>query len=889
MSTSELNSNSKHLACSTESQTTSSSKSLEPITCLIQSFDYNETSHNSRNNKNKLIDGSKFPSLSKALLPIFNGHRNQKNKNYKENKHYLDLKKNFNANLENPIIKKSILMFSKKLIKHVEVDQIDLISTLIGKIIFLSDYHLSELNQCLDGNQLHQSMLHIDQLFRKILNQRIHEVEDWIKTQERIDPQEAHILSHNRVPVELAKLLITKNGLLNQQLISPLIAIFKEPSSDEPRPFKKNLVHKLEFLENSKAAAELLNSIKLCRQRKSSAQQIVKTVLKLPQHQKLTHTHAKQAALAAFLSHFRQPISGSCFANSLTIQLLSSRFLHCLGDFKNLLSTNTLTRKVHDQTMFFPFILTLHHHEINKEIKIWPNGMINPQSYIWEDPGLQSLCLAYDLNPAKSFISKALDLANQPQEKTFTIKEILSAIVSLAKKSHLTIDLANAYMMYESEKTNLLLQAWNNAIAGMAEADNSSMIKSSVIRSTLRALNVNFNTVHVSPEEILAKKKKFLTFLEKHLSEQIQFLYDANLSENRNASGFILYDKNHSLMPHKWIRVDSAEAFQNFIRSLVIQFKKTISSSDRLFINMLETFKQYVKDRSFLERLLNEYNYPLDREKTPLEELKTLKYTPWSTLSGNNALKVIQIYFEKNRFPAQTTLTPLNAHELLTKIIEIGKKELIAPKTFPLYPVRTLGLHSFSLVLWHPSLTQLLKADNPEQWVKEHLIQIGNHIANSPIKKETQSSIFELCRKKIVSLASLKAFEQAIADFNADLTHCQFRERLLSEIQKLDLKSDSSAEWIIDTLIFDHLPDDSKALLWKNAIHFADTNWCYGASDIYFCFVVNPGTGKLEVWESLNQEKILKPLDQKPWLSNRQWEFLSHPHHYLRQDEDLAA
>jgi hypothetical protein len=78
---------------------------------------------------------------------------------------------------------------------------------------------------------------------------------------------------------------------------------------------------------------------------------------------------------------------------------------------------------------------------------------------------------------------------------------------------------------------------------------------------------------------------------------------------------------------------------------------------------------------------------------------------------------------------------------------------------------------------------------------------------------------------------------------------------------------------LLDTYLFQNLPDVQKMLLREAAVHFADTNWAEGINDIHFCFTVNPGNGHLEIWAVHDNNSQFQALDQRLWLKNREWEF----------------
>lgn len=848
---------------------------LEPITFLKSSLDSQSTAWPFSKKVTRLNSSNSIP-FNKENLYFLKDEKSTPKLSYQKNKHYLILKNHLKGKIKSPAQKKNILAFVKLVISHFEEKQKEAVTDIIGQIIFLTDRHFQRLVDCLELKDLEKSITNIQKLFQGHLDIRVKKVEDWIKRQETLEAHEAQIFSHNRIPVEISEFILTKQGLLNQALIPHIISVFND-SEKETDSFKQNLLRKLLFLKNSEKASQLIQSINLSPRLHSPARQVIRTVLKLSNQTTLTHTHAKKAALAAFLSHFRQPVSGGCFANSLSIELLSSKFLSCLNDFKQLLYTNTLTRVVKSQKRVFPFLISTHYHDLDKTLEIDPSGKVNGKGFIWEDPGIESVCKALKIESSKAKIIEALKLKKNAGIVTYTMREVLTRLGDYSTRRR-KLSVSQVYGLYESKKTNLLLQAWNNAIAGMAEADDGSMIKSTVIRSVLFALNINFTSPFIPYEKMHTYKKKLMDFLENELSTRIQFLYDANIANEHHSPGFILYDRNQSDAFHRWDRVDSEQSFQKFLKSVLDHYDQTISD-DKIARCLTRGLKRYVETNTFIERLLHDYHASWlgshDKKKEELE------FTPWKTLSGNNALKVIQIYFEKEQLPRQKAILPKSAPALLKELIDYGRQFLINPKTFPLYPVRVLGLHSFSLALWHPSLTRLIRSTNADEIIAQHQSLIKNEITEVAIELPIQKAIIDTLKSNPLFKETSIQSKEFI--FPEPITYKAFRALLLDQISH-SAPELTAMEWVIDTVIYGQMPEIKKQILLDTAITFADTNWNYGSSDIYFCFVTNPFTGKMELWENLSHDKLLQPLNQEFWLKNRTWEFLENPDQYFEEE-----
>lgn len=274
-----------------------------------------------------------------------------------------------------------------------------------------------------------------------------------------------------------------------------------------------------------------------------------------------------------------------------------------------------------------------------------------------------------------------------------------------------------------------------------------------------------------------------------------------------------------------------------------------------------------------------------------------MPYTPWITKSGNDTAKVLQIYLEKNLEDSVETFLPQSAEELLWKVIEIGRDATLNEKKAyqnnpqKLIPIRTKELHAFSLLLGHPTLAAACQQQGPpEEWINSQLIKPGQAIADTEFSDSMQLAVIDYCTREFLEESHHNDFKVEAMELNKPQTYYQFRNAILQILQRRQALTPAAEKRrirMLDTFLYQQLPETHKGHLEASAIHFADTNWGQGTHDLHFCFVFNPGTAKLEIWEGLDNGTHLSALDQNELLFTRIWEFYRHPEEVFPSNEEL--
>jgi hypothetical protein len=749
---------------------------------------------------------------------------------------------------------------------------------ILGKLLYLADI-MPRLDISLDN---YDSSIHwIYAEYHDRMNKIIESLSQHYINHKKTPIQSPEIALMTQMAIELSRIILTTKGAINFALIPSLIEYFVDEPI-HPLNHEINVIYTFKQLQESPAIREKIAKISKPDSLFSPSNLVIRSVLDLPETVLITDFHAQQTALSGLLSHVRQGADGSCFATPLVMGLLSSHLDRCLDDFASLLSSGKLTRKVHNVSKDFPFLLRMNNKSLNSEIILKRNGeIIQPdkvQAFLWEIPGFIKAYEALGVKNCVSNLKKIVTRLFENEEKhieskTVTVRHILQEIAKLeaSQQNKIGLIFSMAYFAFEGQICNPLLGVWENSIAGMSEGEEGSIVTSMIIKTTIDVLNQKMK--EIAPNEIQQRKniKKEIIDI---LRERIQLHYDpiihhATPSKDQHTTegAFVLYDKNENPQSASWIRVDNPQEFSAFVTRIIEKARLQASGKDgKIYNNLL----QYLKKEAFLQNVLSNYFNKYTKIPNSLSQHKKLKYTPWITKSGNNFSKVMQVYFE---FPEEfhsTIIATKNSQDLLLKLANYARSLPVKEQEkYKKNPVRCIlaripGVHAFSLMPGHPSFSNVWSSKcNLEEWINEKLIIPGKTISNSLIQNELRDKLIEFIQNNLVE----KALDYK-GQLKKNMTVQEFRNFV---VQKSDLSGKHLQ--LFDSYLYQQLPEEFQKVLSESAIHFADTNWSDGLNDLHFCFMANPGTGNLEIWAAHDDKSGMQALDQSLWLQD--WELFN--------------
>ena len=739
--------------------------------------------------------------------------------------------------------------------------------------------------------------------------------------------QDPNIALHTKIPFEIGRALLNETGTINTGIIDFLSDIFLTNDTC-PVNYEINLSHGLTLLQRSPKLRSEFEQIYAPNSPNSPSIPVIRATLGLSPYEEIGFFETRLTALIAILSHLRQGNDRSCFAVSLAIEILSSHLGFCMKDLRQLLVEGKLTRRVKEVKKDIPFMRKINDENLKNEVTFNRAGEIliqdQVQGTLWEAPGLNSAFQTLGAGDLKKIVQIFTEKHFSETEKESSKIEIRVLIMKLCEElilhnfsdSSLYDLYTEACFAFSSETTQPLLKIWENAIANISEVSDAGMIKSSILDSTLHAFYLSLQQSSVPPTPIL---EEFLQKFYQVLAKNIQLQYDPMVTQGQRIEdgepvewGFVLYSDQH--------QIKNENEFRQFLGDLLQNVKKSIKKENgskqnyNSFRQIIKILAEHLKSTKFILNLLSRYHpsnkkiiddLPHDRSLN----LKQLKFTPWLTQTGNNSKSLLEMYLESEKSISAERFIASGAQEALTNIIEMCKqmspqeKENYIQNPNKLTPLCILGKHRLPFMAGNLSLANAWQKECPTQvWIDNVVITPGERLAESPMNHETKENfIAELetlfprhFPQETIPLILERIYHiqgESLSDEEPQEVSIQdYRNQVLGACLEIGGLSKSAVERLtrqIDTALCSSLTPDLKKILTDSAVHFADTNWSKDIQDLHFCFAVNPGTGKLELWEIESDGTHLTALDQNYWFFNQKWEFLVMPEDLIPDDSTI--
>lgn len=709
----------------------------------------------------------------------------------------------------------------------------------LGKAIFLMDREPSVFARHFKKKEGLASWM--DQRVAKNFNCLLKELAQFKSLHEAAGLQAAEIAFSQRLPREVAKILITKSGCFNTALI-PAVREYFIPKETERLPaWIAHLKQMLDRLSHNAALRTHLCALQPPKNPLSRAAHLVRIGLELPLKTLIKETEVRIAALSGLLAHFRQEsLSECCFASHLVVEMLHRAPEKCLEDFAALLRQGSICRR----GVVYPFLLKGSREGLKRKVQV--------NEELGNIPGIRAVCLALGLES-----KEALQLACKHLSKEVAVEEVLVALSEAAEG--VTDAKEIAIFTFQSQLFCPIQRAWEYAVAGVGEGPHYSKILPAVTLAVQKAL-----TPFLKPSQPLSA-------LDVALAQRIRFLYDPCCT--KDSGGFVTYDASGSKDVASWKRVDNSKSFIAMTAAVARTVFKEIPEEGELVRRLVE--EQAARD------MLNTYR--LERGAPPIQRFqsKHLKFTPWINRTGADACDVWRGYrglgeCGKKEYVAKA----ITAEGLLIQLIQILRKlplqqRAAAQNPYELIPCRARDVHAFSLLPGHPSFVEAwTSATYPRAWVHHRLFIPGLKIAHMAIGERIGKRLLKRAQEVWVPQEEGENFLkdcQALS-FGSSVRH--FRSQLLKVIAPYAKEGREEMALQLDTYLYRSLSSKMRREIEESAVHIADTNWASSdkAEEMHFCFVVNPGTGFLELWLVEELGSGLRPLSQLQWVREKEWQ-----------------
>jgi len=720
----------------------------------------------------------------------------------------------------------------------------------VGKLLWIVDRDPTQIQKRKNPEDFLQW---IDQAFQSEITHLVNTLQKVVKTEKALGVQPAQVLEGTRIPIEISKFIITNTGAINTGLLKYMRHLF---TGDEEVVFNHDISIKqtMEMLLSSPTLRECFSHIKAPTNPSSRVGTLIRVSLGYEREAYISDTDTKRVAMAALLSHLRQYANRSCFAAFIAINMKQGYLEDCLVDLISILDNGHLSREVEGTTQHFPFLMKMSNASLGRPFVIDKFGHVirkgEIKGSIIQSSGLIAACQVMGIpEPEKALLQIAV-LHHGEITPKFIIEQLARCFAHPSQSQKL----AGKYyhegcFAYGSKETNPLLKVWVNTIAGMAEGQANCYLGSCLMKSTLQVFHQFLVKKH--PENYDNIEENIL----KELALSIRYMYDPSIGfvGSENDGGFVLYEVNRDSSRLK--RIDNAKMFRDFLERIVDNARKRL----KYRTSLEETFST----STVVKQIIEAYKKQIRGSYLDLDEADIVK--PWINLFGHNATTILQVYFENSESLNTYNIKPRNGYHLFKEILKMGKKlsqteiDALLENAYTLKPVRIVNYHAFSLILGHTSLREIWTVDKSiSSWLKKRLLIKGRKIASTAMSEGHR-----------------KRMERRIPDLKipAGLSPREFRKWYLTGVEN-DRKQIALD---LDKKLVETMDPEARAELNKTLVHFADTNLHSGVQDVHFCFLVNPGSGKVEVWQVNDDNNGLTPLDQRKICKKTHWEIYLDP------------
>ena len=726
------------------------------------------------------------------------------------------------------------------------------------------------------------------------------------KAHKKTGVQQADLAKKVASCVELARLAVTRLGILNTGILPSIQEHFLS-DLDASLNHDWSMAYGLKVLSESADLQAYLKSVRLPKCSQNPSLDLLKVTLGKSVKEKLSHADARIGVLSALLSHLRQGQAGSCFATFYAIGKMGSHLLQAAYELGELIQRGSIRRMFEGKEIDFPFLLKFSGESMDVPLLLSGNGVpLGHGTAIWEDPGIIAALNAVGKVDVKSVIQESIE-QHFSKEKSgrwrVTVRELLDTCINnliqkgTLKEEERVSSRRRMACAVESVLVNPILRAWENSLAGMAQADLGGFMRPMVLQSIL----VPFQRVIRNSGLPFTEKygKEFLNAIFNELMERVELIYDPQVqlqsagNDARSMQGaFVLCDKklvkatacnDLSHHPESWQRIESASDFQNFVMRTLDDVEKEGREKSAYSKAIFSRIRKYVSSQDFLRAALLTYDLSL-LPHLQEENWARLPIAPWSETRGGDSEFLLEVAL--NRRPEMLSLKPKSTSELLVGLLSWVKdapkelREAYRENSKAGFPVRLKGVHAFSLLLGQTALSLPEDHDwSPEEWVKIHVEQAGRALASSKVSKLMRKHLIQhmkllmtLGEKDLEKAREKKAEFESQANALPDLLSItEFRTYLLEILEKVGVKDISSLRRNLDDAVLRNLTKKQREELIQSSLCFADLNWSKGLSDLHLCAAVNPGSGELELMQVTDSGQGLRVIDQSKWLLSSEW------------------
>ena len=715
--------------------------------------------------------------------------------------------------------------------------------------------------------------------FAAALKRMIHSLHSFRNYEDRSGLEDASISFSMRLSREISIGLLTEGGKLNIGVI-PYIKAALFPEGKKLRSYETIICRVLGQIDSS--WQPLLDGVVKPNPEASASESLIRADLNLNSHVPLTDLHAKQAVLAALLSHHSQGPMGDCFSVSLGMKLQDEFLKNALRQYGELIQYGSIGKLINGKSERFFFKNTISEGNLQKSITVDPTGKLASGMVLWSTPNFKFAFRAMGIDPPTKFVAAALKALGAVEGSIKTtpdavIQAFAAASLSDFPKSSLQgqIDAGR----YAFTVDNRVLRAFETTLAAMAEAKRSEYIRNHLLQSINTALQPTFN--HLEGIYAAGPVAQFRDAMEHSILDRIRYVYNAAIQDidvSRGGSsisgGYELYDKHPMYSYQIGSRIETPYQFQQLILDAVRKAGQTFNASNLMAIaSAVETA---VKSSGFLKQVLIAYDPANEENIDPVSHFRQLARTPMCSQDKGDPIEIEEIDTGLLFSPDLKTARLDHASDLFNWLLGLASwKE----KTERYIPSKTSdqpdSKKAFHLAIDIEEIGELVKSgQKAADWEKSHLLDPGKALSSWIVdigtRQNTIQAMMHLLAKQSYNAAA--QFQQgAIPLANAPMPLSQFASSLVRVLgQCLPGVDPYEVGFLVDSTLMQNLPDAMIKPIVQNSVRLSLIGSERGSKDIYFCVYYNVRTQSLSFGTIDKDRTKLQPMNEREWL-NADW------------------
>lgn len=696
------------------------------------------------------------------------------------------------------------------------------VSQILGELLLVVDTDISLAIDALSEKSIEKGLRQIASGAKQIIKDANKRVQEHFTNHHHFAIQGADEALIKKMSIEMASLMLLSTGSINvgiRELVCELLIPEKIANYEGVLDIQNILQNICDDEEIKKS----ISCVKPPESHENPSDLAIRVSLGIPFSEKITGRDAQIFLLSALLSHVRQAMAGTCFTTCFLIKSWYENLDFVVADLVQCIENGYVTRLTSSQQKTFPFqprvtpeyldtlikadkegrICSTQRYEIRETaFANWPKVALH--SYLYNAPGIKSVCLAMNIANPKAAVLSAI--GNLPKE--FSVKQLIVELANIAysnQERRMYVLRSQSYYneftkkqlidqglyAFGSQTNDLLLRAYEQIGTVMVNyfSEEGHMptwiywTMNEILKVKAHGQSIAFQNMY---RELL--KDVFLPMIARmkyrynHNYEDNKVLFnDGNHGIDDNSTyGYELWDSGlpgdfrysddlykqsvkepsvyyypifHEVQPASaWKSVDTQEKFQLFLVDVVNEtaanHMEALSDEKKALLDSVRgKMCEDINDPKFIERnVFQLFGYGHEQKKAWSKNKFTMDSTPWKFRWGGDFDAVQKTFFSLDKEPSR--LKPFNGtqKDVLAKCINFIKKqpEEILDGYRQSYEriIITSPVHAFLLTPGEQTFQNAWESEMAtNEYIETHVIQPGFDVASSKLNAKARREL----------------------------------------------------------------------------------------------------------------------------------------------------